>query len=160
MSRPRILVFDQLYRVLAERIVEFQAEQRPRWSRVDLRVRLAYRRLGRLARRRGGGGGASRVAGGAAAGGGSGGRRYGVGLGRRRRRVSRHLGILASSRSSDYTCWLLGLHITTGQSINQSINQSVRTSINTASLQKYSQKRPRRVICARRNSLVESGRAM
>ena len=152
MSRPRILVFDQLYRVLAERIVEFQAEQRPRWSRVDLRVRLAYRRLGRLARRRGGGGGASRVDGG----GGSGGRRYGVGLGRRRRRVSRHLGILASSRSSDYTCWLLGLHITTGQSINQ----SVRTSINTASLQKYSQKRPRRVICARRNSLVESGRAM
>ena len=156
MSRPRILVFDQLYRVLAERIVEFQAEQRPRWSRVDLRVRLAYRRLGRLARRRGGGGGASRVDGG----GGSGGRRYGVGLGRRRRRVSRHLGILASSRSSDCTCWLLGLHITTGQSINQSINQSVRTSINTASLQKYSQKRPRRAICARRNSLVESGRAM
>ena len=125
MSRPRILVFDQLYRVLAERIVEFQAEQRPRWSRVDLRVRLAYRRLGRLARRRGGGGGASRVDGG----GGSGGRRYGVGLGRRRRRVSRHLGILASSRSSDYTCWLLGLHITTGQSINQSINQSERQLI-------------------------------
>ena len=130
MSRPRILVFDKLYRVLAERIVEFQAEQRPRWSRVDLRVRLAYRRLGRLARRRGGGGGASRVdGGGGGGGGGSGGRRYGVGLGRRRRRVSRHLGILASSRSSDYTCRLLGLHITTGQSINQSINQSERQLI-------------------------------